>query len=67
MPRRAVAPTGLDFEKALMYFHAYMYGPLQGKLRLYAARNIRSAGDATPSRRSGDLLSVCFAPLPVRS
>jgi hypothetical protein len=40
-------PTELDFEKALMYFHAYMYGPLQGKLRLYAARNIRSAGGTT--------------------
>jgi hypothetical protein len=23
-----------------MFFHAYMYGPLQGKLRLYAARGI---------------------------
>ena len=30
-----------------MYFHAYMYGPLQGKLRLYAARNIRAAGGTT--------------------
>lgn len=42
-------PTELDFEKALMYFHAYMYGPLQGKLRLYAARNVRSAGGTTMS------------------
>ena len=42
-------PTDLDFEKALMYFHAYMYGPLQGKLRLYAARNVRSAGGTTMS------------------
>jgi hypothetical protein len=33
-------PNNLDFEKALMFFHAYMYGPLQGKLRLYAARGI---------------------------
>jgi hypothetical protein len=33
-------PTELDFEKALMFFHAYMYGPLQGKLRLYGARGI---------------------------
>ena len=33
-------PTGLDFEKSLMFFHAYMYGPLQGKLRLYGARAI---------------------------
>jgi hypothetical protein len=47
MPKKAAPPTELDFEKALMYFHAYMYGPLQGKLRLYAARNIRSAGGTT--------------------
>jgi len=33
-------PTNLDFEKSLMFFHAYMYGPLQGKLRLYQARQI---------------------------
>jgi hypothetical protein len=33
-------PTDLDFEKSLMFFHAYMYGPLQGKLRLYGARAI---------------------------
>ena len=33
-------PTNLDFEKSLMFFHAYMYGPLQGKLRLYGAREI---------------------------
>jgi len=33
-------PTELDFEKALMFFHAYMYGPLQGKLRLYSARSV---------------------------
>jgi hypothetical protein len=42
-------PTELDFEKALMFFHAYMYGPLQGKLRLYAARNVRSAGTTMSS------------------
>jgi len=42
-------PTELDFEKALMFFHAYMYGPLQGKLRLYTARNVRSAGAAMSS------------------
>jgi hypothetical protein len=23
-----------------MFFHAYMYGPIQGKLRLYKARSI---------------------------
>jgi hypothetical protein len=33
-------PTNLDFEKSMMFFHAYMYGPLQGKLRLYGARMI---------------------------
>lgn len=33
-------PTNLDFEKALMFFHAYMYGPIQGKLRLYQTRAI---------------------------
>ena len=47
MPKKILVPTDLDFEKALMYFHAYMYGPLQGKLRLYAARNIRAAGGTT--------------------
>ena len=47
VPKRTAAPTNLEFEKALMYFHAYMYGPLQGKLRLYQARNIRTAGGTT--------------------
>jgi hypothetical protein len=37
-----LAPSDLDFEKSLMFFHAYMYGPLQGKLRLYAARGVRA-------------------------
>lgn len=32
-----------------MFFHAYMYGPLQGKLRLYRARGVRSVGKAQPS------------------
>ncbi|MDE0419469.1 MAG: hypothetical protein OXK76_01095, partial [Gammaproteobacteria bacterium] len=27
---------------AMVYFHAYMYGPLQGKVRLYKDRGIRS-------------------------
>jgi hypothetical protein len=53
MPKEAYKPGGppteLDFEKALMFFHAYMYGPLQGKLRLYAARNVRSVGTAISS------------------
>lgn len=42
-------PTRLDFEKALMFFHAYMYGPLQGKLRLYEARGVHAPGSAMPS------------------
>lgn len=42
-------PTELEFEKALMFFHAYMYGPLQGKLRLYSARGVRSPGAAMSS------------------
>src|SRR5579872_7068362 len=42
-------PTDLDFEKALMFFHAYMYGPLQGKLRLYSSRTVRPAGAAMAS------------------
>lgn len=33
-------PVDLDIEKALIFFHAYMYGPLRGKLRLYSARNL---------------------------
>ena len=41
-------PSTLDFEKALMFFHAYMYGPLQGKLRLYGARKV-SAGSVAMS------------------
>lgn len=51
MPKKAYKgpPTELDFEKALMFFHAYMYGPLQGKLRLYGARNVRSVGAAMTS------------------
>jgi hypothetical protein len=41
-------PTNLDFEKSLMFFHAYMYGPLQGKLRIYGARSVPT-GSATTS------------------
>ena len=43
------APTNLDFEKSLMFFHAYMYGPLQGKLRLYGARAIPTGSVAMSS------------------
>jgi hypothetical protein len=42
-------PTNLDFEKSLMFFHAYMYGPLQGRLRIYGARQIREGSAITPS------------------
>lgn len=42
-------PTDLDLEKSLMFFHAYMYGPLQGKLRLYKARGIPSGSVAMSS------------------
>ncbi len=42
-------PTDLDFEKALIFFHAYMYGPLQGKLRLYGARKVKPGPVAMPS------------------
>src|SRR5580698_9135132 len=43
------APSELDFEKSLMFFHAYMYGPLQGKLRLYGARRIPQGSVAMSS------------------
>jgi len=43
------APSDLDFEKALMFCHAYMYGPLLGKLRLYKAREVRPPGAAISS------------------
>ncbi len=49
MKPKFAPPNQLDFEKALMFFHAYMYGPLQGKLRLYAARHVRSIGVAMSS------------------
>ena len=50
-PKHAVGglPTRLDFEKSLMFFHAYMYGPLQGKLRLYSARGVRARGGVMSS------------------
>jgi len=32
-----------------MFFHAYMYGPLQGKLRLYKARNVHVPGKVISS------------------
>ena len=47
--RFGAPPTGLDFEKSLMFFHAYMYGPLQGKLRLYGARKIPQGSVAMSS------------------
>lgn len=48
-PQFGAPPTDLDFEKSLMFFHAYMYGPLQGKLRLYGARNIPQGSIAMSS------------------
>jgi len=48
-PQFGAPPTNLDFEKSLMFFHAYMYGPLQGKLRLYGAREIPSGSVAMSS------------------
>ncbi len=34
-------PQSLDVYNALIYFHAYMYGPLRGKIRLYRHRGLR--------------------------
>ena len=34
------SPDDLDVEKALIFFHAYMYGPVRGKMRLYSARGV---------------------------
>jgi hypothetical protein len=48
-PKFGLTPTDLDFEKSLMFFHAYMYGPLQGKLRLYGAREIPQGSVAMSS------------------
>jgi hypothetical protein len=48
-PSVAGPPTNLDFEKSMMFFHAYMYGPLQGKLRLYGARAIPTGSVAMSS------------------
>lgn len=47
--RKDAPPSDLDFEKALMFFHAYMFGPLQGKLRLYRARDVHTAGKVQSS------------------
>jgi hypothetical protein len=48
-PHSGTIPTDLDFEKSLMFFHAYMYGPLQGKLRIYGARAVPSSSIAMSS------------------
>lgn len=34
-------PQSLDVYMALIYFHAYMYGPLRGRVRLYEQRELR--------------------------
>ena len=41
MPRRATLPDVLDVQGALIYFHAYMYGPYQGRARLFRLRNLQ--------------------------
>lgn len=48
LPLVGEPPSKLELEKSLMFFHAYMYGPLQGKLRLYESRGVRP-GNATTS------------------
>jgi hypothetical protein len=48
-PQPGGPPTNLDFEKSLMFFHAYMYGPIQGKMRLYGARKIPQVAIAMSS------------------
>ncbi len=34
-------PATLDVRAALIYFHAYMYGPYQGRLRLFKDRGLK--------------------------
>lgn len=34
-------PDTLDVRAALIYFHAYMYGPYQGRFRLFRDRNLK--------------------------
>ena len=34
------AQNALDVQGALIYFHAYMYGPYQGRARLFRLRNM---------------------------
>ena len=34
-------PASLDVYMALIYFHAYMYGPLRGRVRLYENRGLQ--------------------------
>ena len=41
MARRAALPDVLDAQGALIYFHAYMYGPYQGRARLFRLRNLQ--------------------------
>jgi hypothetical protein len=48
-PAASGPPSNLDFERSLMFFHAYMYGPLQGKLRIYDARQIHPGSVAMSS------------------
>jgi hypothetical protein len=48
-PEIGTLPTNLDFEKSMMFFHAYVYGPLQGRLRIYGARRIPAGSVAMSS------------------
>ena len=40
MPSRTAPPDVLDVQGALIYFHAYMYGPYRGRARLFRLRNL---------------------------
>ena len=37
----SMLPDTLDVRAALIYFHAYMYGPYQGRLRLFRDRGLK--------------------------
>ena len=57
-------PYDLDIEKALIFFHAYMYGPLRGKVRLYSGRAESRRGSrcrrtGSSSHRSSSVTAGC--------
>ena len=41
-------PETLDVQAALIYFHAYMYGPYKGRVRLFRQRGM-GKGERHPS------------------